>query len=684
MLTLCLLALFAQPTQSDPSEPGLGITIQAHVQGYQDKELLPMPGIECTFGVGVSEEPNWSYTPVRNRLILGKAVGDKKGYFQATVLVPQDFLDRHPADGIVVWIAPTTPGYRQILRYQPFPSRGHSPIKLQVRLRKGETIRGQVLDSQGSPAGGADVHLYQGRGERRHISRFEADEQGNFEFHIEKPELYDLIARSPGLGSASLTEEAFGFDSPPQDLRLQLSGDGRIEGRLLNPVGEPVRNYRITAFTHGSQHHGSTNDMNAQIRMMDGQARGLHMDSTRTDDEGYFLFTGLMEAEFKFRSPDPDPDRQYHYFDVNPVDTGTIDLRLEFPIHQLLVEIRDHTGQIVKPQLNRGAFFENEHCFFIRYCKEPGLVDPDKNYSSIEAAWSDRGEATVGVVPDEDYLIGVASSKEPLMMEALRIEEDTWVTKRTLQLGKPASRACLKVIARMPGVYSRYENIQYKVTDIKSGLMLCRSNLFMPEPDLETNISAGTYLLEITADPGRGHHGERFGPPDFMPVTQQFTVAPGETKNIDINLKKGGHLRVLVTTKGEPKSLASLNFPLQKQRHSDCIPFRAAHLRLTHKETGDVISPEFDLPSWSFFESEGKYGRYYLSHFFDKEGDWVAEFNRKLSYTLFPPGRYLLEGFSHGYPQINQEIVVIEGRTTDVLLEFEQPEEPSSPGRSEN
>ncbi|KPJ52406.1 MAG: hypothetical protein AMS16_06410, partial [Planctomycetes bacterium DG_58] len=116
-----------------------------------------------------------------------------------------------------------------------------SVTNLVVRLKRGGTVRGQVLDHRGKPVVGAKVFLVgrnmltltDGEPEFFHGSKTETDEEGRFELTGLGPESRSLVASSPSLHAWSVPVPKGGRDATirlPEPARLRIRYD--IEGDL--------------------------------------------------------------------------------------------------------------------------------------------------------------------------------------------------------------------------------------------------------------------------------------------------------------------------------------------------------------------------------------------------------------------------------------------------------------------
>lgn len=166
-------------------------------------------------------------------------------------------------------------------------------VTLTLELSEDETslIRGTVTDLDGNVAPGVTVALFEGPGPP--VMSATTDQEGNYRLGSVRPGNYSLSAShsSPAILEArrAVTVEA------SQEYRIDLVVDvgQSVEGRVVSTTGVPLRGAWMEC-TASSDHAGGTTNF--------GQFWS-------TDEEGYFIFTGL-KRKFTYKISARHPDYQ--------------------------------------------------------------------------------------------------------------------------------------------------------------------------------------------------------------------------------------------------------------------------------------------------------------------------------------------------------------------------------------
>jgi hypothetical protein len=158
-----------------------------------------------------------------------------------------------PGDWAIVFDAPT--GYDDFYRMPPVGYRGYPQVRaengkdynlgdLRLVLQRARTVRGKVLNPDGTPAARANVYYFQEGWEpspaswMQHVS---VDARGNFTItNLPRRGVCFLRARKDALSTA--VDIPVGLAQPPglQTLKLQRRPQATIRGRVVDDHGRPV------------------------------------------------------------------------------------------------------------------------------------------------------------------------------------------------------------------------------------------------------------------------------------------------------------------------------------------------------------------------------------------------------------------------------------------------------------
>ncbi|HLG17706.1 MAG TPA: carboxypeptidase-like regulatory domain-containing protein [Blastocatellia bacterium] len=147
--------------------------------------------------------------------------------------------------------------------------------------RRGETMTGRVVSSDGRPVFGAIVSARKVGARAFEVRRTGADDKGQFRLDGLRPGAYDVQAEAPG----------YAFDDSTADRRYYRAGDsvmltmlkgGVITGSVTNEFGSPVIAVSVTA-----------------IRVRDEEGRPVRGSAMAdTDDRGLYRIYGLLPGSY--------------------------------------------------------------------------------------------------------------------------------------------------------------------------------------------------------------------------------------------------------------------------------------------------------------------------------------------------------------------------------------------------
>lgn len=174
---------------------------------------------------------------------------------------------------------------------------------IEIRLDKGVTIAGRVVDSKRSPVPYAGVRTLVGNGGRRWRGRPRqsfADADGTFEITGLPRSSVQILATAENSTSETLEVELTEVDEK-RDLELTVDQNGRIAGIVVNSTGEPIEGAQVSIrpdFQFGAGGRAAMRKMFSDLRL-----RGLS--NALSDAGGRFEFTGLQEKDYVVSASPP-------------------------------------------------------------------------------------------------------------------------------------------------------------------------------------------------------------------------------------------------------------------------------------------------------------------------------------------------------------------------------------------
>lgn len=165
-----------------------------------------------------------------------EAMSNEEGRFEIQGLIP----------GAYLLVRPEVPGYGPQLpedRLKMEIAAGQHLDGLTFQLERGVAVSGRLIDTQGHPIEGGEVHLSQRNGEPRVTA---TNTQGEFVFHgAEVGNLVSFEAAAPGFAAVRLTRDSEGHspilgNNGMSGVEIVLSLGRTVEGVLVNEAGEPI------------------------------------------------------------------------------------------------------------------------------------------------------------------------------------------------------------------------------------------------------------------------------------------------------------------------------------------------------------------------------------------------------------------------------------------------------------
>ncbi|MEQ1894218.1 MAG: carboxypeptidase-like regulatory domain-containing protein [Planctomycetota bacterium] len=168
------------------------------------------------------------------------------------------------------------------------------------RLERSARARGVVLDAEGNAVPGAEVSIVDARGGRSQ----DTDEHGRFEI-AGSPGVNVLRAKRIGLGASPAHEVTFVGAQVTDGVVLRLETAARLEGRVLDEQGDPLRDVWVHARSGESSHTGEDGTfvfecLAAETHEVTASHEGRRVRVTVT------LIGGQTSTvELRMRAPDP-------------------------------------------------------------------------------------------------------------------------------------------------------------------------------------------------------------------------------------------------------------------------------------------------------------------------------------------------------------------------------------------
>ena len=224
----------AQDASAESSSPWNGLLPDPDQgRGSGDRgnpEWLACRVLDGTTGLPVAgarfrRYPEWNRgATLRHSYLLGEGTTDADGFARVPALL-------HFHDGDSHWIV-DAPGYAPAHHFGAVPEET-------VMLRRGEELRGRVLDALGKPAAGATVELFLGCGHSPAVRTAGTSDDGRFTLPCVPPGEGTLWILTPA-GAADYVNlgPTLAFGDRPAD--FVLAPGATATGRVIDAAGDPI------------------------------------------------------------------------------------------------------------------------------------------------------------------------------------------------------------------------------------------------------------------------------------------------------------------------------------------------------------------------------------------------------------------------------------------------------------
>lgn len=489
---------------------------------------------------------------------------DADGDIEAELCLPD-------VDACRVWARPCSPGWIQ----ERMPARELEDGTLRIRItpRAGATARGMVQDS-----GGRKVASFQ-RLDRNGSAAYYGtqsctDPSPELELHFRKSDFHRLRLRAPGLGTAVVEGLWLDVDDPPQDLRFEVEGGGRIAGKVVGPDGLPHVGMRL--YLHEAVEEFDSRHVPAYWHSH-VQAHGLRWDVVDTGPDGSFTFAGLALGNYVLRAETVGEPFFGRGLLNHAISTGSNDLRIVHRDHRVSVRFVDEEGDPVEldptPRdmehvLSHGFFGQQRDPWEPPTKLQVEVRKSDGHGQATEFQWFNPwtptdvpGAWSFQVHGGSHYLIGVIAKGVPLTVREVHVPEGTSDQEIEVVIPEQVAPGTARIEfavpeqgERMKRKYHALESYDCVLRAQPSALYLDRCKVMAPGA-YEAELPPGTYTLDVEAEGQILMCGTGIEPEAYQtmphPGRVEFRVRSGEVTTRTLSFRGRAGVVALVRMAGD-------------------------------------------------------------------------------------------------------------------------------------
>lgn len=408
-------------------------------------------------------------------------------------------------------------------------------------------IEGRVVDPWSDPIEGAEVTARRGEASAAASS----DPEGRFRLEVEGPGPWSVEARHPQRGMDRRPTDTLREGEVYRLPDLRIAGHGRLEGRLLDPAGEPLASTAIVAYSRSLLQQECLGG--SELLELDAlplrapelesgypvPGEGFRRVATTTRKDGTFVLSGLAREPFLLDSP-AFGERPWWSPDRTWIAPSREDLELTSGLCQVTLAVAEQGGAEADGT--------------------PRRIGPLEVFPAVPSSHGPRPMRGVPVYADDernifqvepgDYIARVTTYPPIGRFGAtLHVEErftiEPGVARKTVELalpedGGPTGR--LRVSVTVPEGWETPERFH-----LLSGLTAKELEVseFTPFPELRYDewleVPVGSY--HVALDPFTDFVG-RPEVAELAPCQRPVTVRPGEEVEVELVAAPGGRMRV--------------------------------------------------------------------------------------------------------------------------------------------
>jgi len=263
---------------------------------------------------------------------------------------------------------------------------------------------------------------------------------------------------------------------------------------------------------------------------------------------------------------------------------------------------------------------------------------------------------------DRRYLVGLRGGGQPWEPEEIHVPWGSTEEYRVERVVRDEARSGTLVLTALDATGQPIEDVAVQIEDPDTGIPLLRLDTSWPftriEWPLELELPLGTWRVVVDGAPRRGGHGDFLWARTTGSFEDSVDVVPGLEARVEARLDRGATLRVEAMGVSDEGDRAGVK-PEDRRASPDRLAWWASRAALTLHRPGRWPVPVDVLTDLEYGVRLGRVGLL----------PSVALGSRSTS-ELLPPGCFTLRASLPGGRVVTAPVLLVEGETTDVRLEF--------------
>jgi len=411
----------------------------------------------------------------------------------------------------------------------------------------------------------------------------------SFRVHFTQAGRYRLLARAEGVGTACIGALELAPDKePPAPLALQLAGTGVIEGRFVDPEGQPHRNHPVWAVPRALADGEEVRDAEFRCAPLDEGEAGLRWCACETDSNGRFQLSGLAPGNYWLYSGAPHAGGS-EQLRGSSIATDTHEVELVGGAPRLELHVLDADGKEAEVRRNRPDVDDPDGGVLLCVrCPRGEQPQPWLDTPKIPSSNPYAPSRVFLVEPGERYVYAYVRDGIAPVEGELTIEENAFRSVRELRAVRAAAAGELELEIARPDGSPLARDFQVNVESPENGLPLYSSERDTTGSTWQRALPPGRYRLRIETEDSVPFCGTGWtpSPAPFGDWTGTIEIRSGEKSKLDVRLWRGGKLRLALAL--PPGSTAPTRWIAQYP--TELSPREAGWLELGARGPGARVS----------------------------------------------------------------------------------------------
>ena len=578
-------------------------------------------------------------------------------------------LDEPPLDGSpeVQLVPSESTGERDRIEVRASPATAEG----QRWTVAGLTVRGRLIDAEGRGVPGT-VRAVGVRDSVTVTSAFaNAGADGSFVIHLRREGTFDLLADAGEAGTGAMRDVAIDGSASPETIQLRVGGPGIVRGFVRDASGRPAAGLELfVCLAALDDDQGDFLFLGPEDSRVARGEGGRTWVTRQTAADGSFEARGLRLDRYVVRVQRKSNDPRTHLLTPTPVQSDGTAHELLFDRPHIAVRLVDETGApLPLPASSVPCSWHG-----VRTCldlpeewpEEPSIVVvPIADEAHLAGPWEFflparrvGDELVFEVDENRRYEVGLLGGSQLWRPTEVLVSSVDSRIEIALAASAPSPMGAISLLVSRAGQVPARSSIAVQFEDPSTSTPLVRTDSFgVGTGPSQYRLPEGEYRVVVEGTAVVDYHGRLWTPRSSGRSESLVRVAADRSTDVEVRLPEGA--RIHLGLRGEV--LAS------DREAIGTGTFFFGNVESWASHASFSLLPEDGWPQPVEFtmviEGRGTIAGTRLVSMLPLGSDSTSE--------LLPAGRFRLEARMPGGRVASKDVVLVDGATTDVTLEFD-------------